>query len=1284
MTRYLISIFIILGFLPFNSGPSTPNPPPPKRNESQLTIQEVGAKFAIFEAATKKRDERYPIPLFDIQVDNLVISEDGTWASAWLVMLNPQTGEIIASEPGLVIARWDGDSWEVSFPTEHQWESFISSAPPDLIQSDIKSFYLNADVGALPDGLQTTATGGYLLPWEYGKTVYLSRSLAHDGDITSGTAHYSFDFYVPQTMFNIHASKAGTVWLYKDSVPNNDHSDVNYLVLQDAQNPTLFQLYLHLAQGSIPPGLKIIGAPVAQGQFIGVADNTGYSTGHHLHFQVQLAPHWNGYWGQSVDITFMDVDINGGRPRVQADDPFCQSSDICDNFKSSYISANLPPDELNAPVGDLTAPELGLRVETSSINLSGWATDADSGLYRAQFKAKYNDTWHLIGTSFNTSPFSFSWDMCIDQVPDGPVSLALDLMDNDGNIAGGLPGLRHFIKNFSCPTPPTECSPGANQVALYADPEYRGACVTLSTGSYDSSSFGGLGNDQAESLRVGANVFATVYKNPGFTGRGQTFFKSDRNIDDDLIGADTISALRIKSLAALPSAPIPKWPMDGSTFSEGTSISLVWDDGGGAEEYLVEWNGSTNGQSWHSAPTLHLGSLDKGTYTWKVKARNNNGESGWSGMQTITFQPVASGSLPVHNAPYADDMDSTTTEWSNSNWIRTTSFDHTSGGGKSWLYFGEAGYDSGDPNSGDLTSPVIFIPSTGTYFLRFWYQYETEGPGINWDQRWVQISKDGGPFENVLHLSDDPPNYWLQSPAINLSPYAGSEIQVRFHFETLDAAFNDYQGWIIDDLSITNNSPPTCATVGEPDNTPAEAQTISYNSSVNGEICPGGDVDYYTFSGSAGDQIGVATEAKIIGSSLDTYIFLYDSDGNSVLAENDDLVYAKHTDSYLSYVLPRNGIYYIKIKPWNHPSVGGGNFFYTLNLYSNDSIDPIITLTSPPDNTFLPNGIATLNALSSDNASGVSHLAFYWHSGDWLYSDWQFLDIDRDGADGWQFDFDTTEISEQKEIAFIAQAFDRAGNSITAGAWNLWLDRTPPDTHIQSVTNMPSSTLMEVGWTGQDNLSGISQFDLQQKKGAGDWNNAMTGIDGSVNKTWIVGEMGNTYGFRLRGIDRVGNTESYPSSSEKEISVATSVCSGGDPWEFDNNPNQATTLSGLIDVQMHNYCNPEANTGWLNDVDWYKFFLEPGQRVYVRSDPGETGGASILRLYDTDTTSLLAEDIPSKLGDPSNLAYSTEQDKTLYLSVSPFDGGITGDDATYELWVGKGYPLYLPVINIAQ
>src|SRR4030065_146862 len=122
--------------------------------------------------------------------------------------------------------------------------------------------------------------------------------------------------------------------------------------------------------------------------------------------------------------------------------------------------------------------------------------------------------------------------------------------------------------------------------------------------------------------------------------------------------------------------------------------------------------------------------------------------------------------------------------------------------------------------------------------LQFWYLYETEGSGPHWDQRWIQISVDGGAYTNVLQLFEDPPNFWQQSPPIDLSDYAGHTIRIRFHFETLDSSSNQHKGWFIDNFSIDLYTPPACNDPLEPDEDPNTALSLAYGQSVNRQICP--------------------------------------------------------------------------------------------------------------------------------------------------------------------------------------------------------------------------------------------------------------------------------------------------------------------------------------------------------------------------------------------------------------------------------------------------------------
>ena len=1041
---FLFVLFVIIstllitqpGFFKGIYPPFFPTPTVPEIPEDISSQIEAAIRDAIF---TQKEDSLVYL-LFDNQIDNLKVSQDGVWATAWLNPVDPESGHMIPAEPGLVVLKYDGKSWHVTLPGDPEWSSMVMAAPDDVLSQDAKIYWLERGMVQIEDAAIYGVYGGYYLPWAGGESLYLTQSVKHDAYTPNGNAHYAFDFAkggYPSGMFDIYAAKAGIVHRAVWSNSNGNPMYANFIVLEDTTTePATYQLYLHLAKDSIPPELRVKGAYVAQGQFVGIADDTGVSTGNHLHFHVHTNP--ASYWGRSVDITFEDVDINGGRPRITGDLRYCKNDtefqDVCDETSYSYISDNyMNPDRL-PPTGDIVHPLHGTSILSDTLRLEGWVQDSDSGIESAQFIANYDGEWKPIGDVHKTNQFVMDWDLCENQVPDGPISLALAIRDNANNQTSGLPGLLHIIKDYDCPPQLQTCMPGDDEIALFAQPDYRGACVTLGTGNHNSpENWGDLGNNNAESIQVGGNVQGTLYLTRYLTGRGETFTSDDSNLSDNRIGAKTLSSIKIQSRQTSPGIPLHKWPNYSAVYYENDSFSFSWDDAGGGLEFQAQIN-QVDGESfitpWLAEPFWHTNSLSPGTFNWRLKARNGHSESGWSNYRLLYIRTADSGAVTV-TTPYTDDMEATPTEWTHSgNWDLANDDNHTPEGSISWMYDVSSvnGYDTGSPNSGYMTSPSIQIPDNGDYYLRFWYNYETESQGLNWDQRLVQISADGAPFENILQLSDDVPNSWLQSPAIHLSAYAGQSIRVRFYFTTLDDIFNAYKGWYIDDFSVTSTPPPDCS---DQDNSPVDAILINYDSSINGVICPGGDMDFYKFQGSAGDQIGAVVDAQILGSNLDPYLFLVDEDGISVLAENDDQITSQRTDSFLSYRLQRDGIYYLKIKSWEHSTRGGEDQFYTLRLYE-ETEKPSAEFVYPVDGQPITHGTITLKVAADDTISGISHVKFYWHTPDWQNSEWIVLGEDWNGQDGWNYVFTGEEIPD----GFFARAYDWAGNSTGTGVWN--------------------------------------------------------------------------------------------------------------------------------------------------------------------------------------------------------------------------------------------------------
>ncbi len=85
----------------------------------------------------------------------------------------------------------------------------------------------------------------------------------------------------------------------------------------------------------------------------------------------------------------------------------------------------------------------------------------------------------------------------------------------------------------------------------------------------------------------------------------------------------------------------------------------------------------------------------------------------------------------------------------------------------------------------------------------------------------------------------------------------------------------------------SNNSLPT-------------ASTVTLGQTISATICSTGDLDYYTFTGQAGQVIGINVDAQSLGSNLDAVLYLYDSNGR-LMEMMDDEVYATIRDPLINY-----------------------------------------------------------------------------------------------------------------------------------------------------------------------------------------------------------------------------------------------------------------------------------------------------------------------------------------------------------------------------------------------
>ncbi|MCA9519472.1 MAG: VWA domain-containing protein [Myxococcales bacterium] len=145
-------------------------------------------------------------------------------------------------------------------------------------------------------------------------------------------------------------------------------------------------------------------------------------------------------------------------------------------------------------------------------------------------------------------------------------------------------------------------------------------------------------------------------------------------------------------------------------------------------------------------------------------------------------------------------------------WRQGTRF--MSSGSKS-LYFGDSGeidYDLPGTAKGHVTSPSITIPSDALNpSLTFAYRKLTEG-STYWDEARVQILDSSMNVLDSQFLPDKTTNP-LTEVLIDLSPYAGQTIYIRFTFDTKDSVWNScyssgcYWGIWLDDIRVEYYQP---------------------------------------------------------------------------------------------------------------------------------------------------------------------------------------------------------------------------------------------------------------------------------------------------------------------------------------------------------------------------------------------------------------------------------------------------------------------------------------------
>lgn len=973
---FLLTFLIGANGLSFRALAAPPAQVPTPAALGPAIDQAIKAKFE-----KEAQPENNIIPAFLIYGQKIIstqYSADGNTAILWVALTDPANNyDIIATEPALAIARKspsalpaDPASWSITFQNAPDWIKQLRSLPSELISDEMRASLIDVDQNVIGPSATQTFTG-YKLPWAGGTAKRLSGSIGHFLEYHScneANCRYAYDF-ADGTMFPLLAAKGGMVVAFRDTCQNNDHNCTNYLTLRDDSTvPTTFQLYYHLANGSIPKKLQNIGNPVVQGELIGNVDNTGYSTGHHLHFHVFVSPtSANYFWGMSVKMAFDEVTINDGQPRKCSEaanwpgyGTECNAGKDGKRGTSDddwFVSANTPA---NLPVATLDEPAENSAILTNHLTVWGTATD-DAQIVRIQTQVNYDGTWKTLD-SFQpegNGVFNRAIDLCTpaNSVPKGPFALIVNVFDYEGGQAPNMP-VRHLNKIFACdpiPVPPAPaCDPLPNQVALYSDTDFRGTCQKFDVNYQTGYTALGALDNKVVSVQVGTGARAILFdqsaevlmNNP--TARVETLEASDANLADNSIGVDSVSGMLVVGKNTL-ATPVLILPVQNKFNAD--SLVLSWLPGVNDTLYEVSLSGPRSLQASVTDSSISVGSLPAGNYNLTVLAKNSLDTAGRAASRSFSISAVAQAAtksspfpMPFQDAlDYADNAAAAAQGWVTSGLWHIAPVNNVGfrSDAHAWQYNNGSTYNDPAQLSGDLTSPAIVIPDGYGAYLRFDYFFETQDVNSHWDQRWVQVavldpqSQTFGVFENLAQLGDDQQPVgpiWLNSGPLSLAPYAGKTIRLRFHFDAVDTYHNAGLGWLIDNVAVNDQAPDfSCADFND---TPATATAMAPGLTISGVICPQRDVDYLKVSLRGGVAYRMDVDATTLTppSTLDAQLFLLDADGRSVIAQSDDEEAGVKQDPLLIYTPQRSGIYYIKIKAWDYPGSGDAAHTYQLML----------------------------------------------------------------------------------------------------------------------------------------------------------------------------------------------------------------------------------------------------------------------------------------------------------------------------------------------------------------
>ncbi|MSP13623.1 MAG: hypothetical protein EXR62_11795 [Chloroflexi bacterium] len=281
----------------------------------------------------------------------------------------------------------------------------------------------------------------------------------------------------------------------------------------------------------------------------------------------------------------------------------------------------------------------------------------------------------------------------------------------------------------------------------------------------------------------------------------------------DVCGDSAFSAARTFTILPRPAGPPSLTsPPNGAVLQGTVPVTFTWTTVAGATSYRLQ----VDDEPGFGSPAVDVPTAGNSyatylpgsqTYYWRVRAESSTCPTDYSPAYSFTLTNVLPApecqSNILANPGFEDNFNSWTASASACAPLISTQITHS---GQNSALIGVP-TTKADKNCDSFVYQQVSIPAgTSQALLRFWYWAWSDEGNVNYDWQELQIRDSNGNLLQTLWHVNDNSRTWKQSPAYDLSPYAGQTIRIYFNVH------NDGHGGLRTFLYLDDVSLSTCST----------------------------------------------------------------------------------------------------------------------------------------------------------------------------------------------------------------------------------------------------------------------------------------------------------------------------------------------------------------------------------------------------------------------------------------------------------------------------------------